>query len=52
MEREYLAEDAEGIRLLGSALRQGLVDHLETSGPATVTELAAGLGASTRSRPR
>lgn len=46
MARKHLAEDADGIRLLGSAIRLDLIDHLETSGPATVTELAAGLGRS------
>jgi DNA-binding transcriptional ArsR family regulator len=37
-------EDAEGIRLLGSAVRLDLLDYLESTGPATVSELAGALG--------
>lgn len=44
MVERLLVDDPETIRLLGSPIRQDLVDYLEWAGPATVAELAAGLG--------
>lgn len=44
---ELLVEDPEQIRLLGSTVRQDIVDHLDFAGPSTVPELAAALGCPT-----
>lgn len=44
MAKRLLVDDPETIRLLGSPIRQDLVDYLEWAGPSTVAELAAGLG--------
>lgn len=44
MVERLLVDDPETIRLLGSPIRQDLVDYLEWAGPSTVVELAVGLG--------
>lgn len=40
----FVIEDPERIRLLGSPIRQDIVDYLDSAGPATVAELGRGIG--------
>lgn len=41
---EHVVEQPERIRLLGSPVRQDIVDFVDAAGPSTVAEIAAGLG--------
>ena len=42
--RQYIIRDVKAIRLLGSPLRQALLDWIAARGPATVAELSDHLG--------